>query len=193
MGYLENIIQNILISIYRMLGASLLATFLFMFLYMYAKEHGWKKSIQMWLDKFKKEKQFRSVFFLTLYTALILFKTIFLRKIWVNPVADILGGWGIYDSKGVLATEPIENVILFIPFSIMLLIVLESKLLKGKGMLKYIKIALMVSFATSMGIETLQLLMKLGTFQISDLVYNTLGGLAGGIIYAIYAKLVRKR
>ena len=32
-------------------------------------------------------------------------------------------------------------------------------------------------------IEFTQLLFHLGTFQISDLTYNTLGGVAGGIIY----------
>ena len=32
-------------------------------------------------------------------------------------------------------------------------------------------------------IEFTQLLFHLGTFQISDLTYNTLGGAAGGIIY----------
>ena len=29
----------------------------------------------------------------------------------------------------------------------------------------------------------LQLFLRLGTFQISDLFFNTIGGLAGGIIY----------
>ena len=32
-------------------------------------------------------------------------------------------------------------------------------------------------------IELLQLFLRLGTFQISDLFFNTIGGLAGGIIY----------
>ena len=37
--------------------------------------------------------------------------------------------------------------------------------------------------AFSFMIEFTQLLFHLGTFQISDLSYNTLGGVAGGIIY----------
>ncbi len=32
-------------------------------------------------------------------------------------------------------------------------------------------------------IELLQLLLRLGTFQISDLFFNTAGGLVGGIVY----------
>lgn len=34
----------------------------------------------------------------------------------------------------------------------------------------------------SVGIETLQLLLRLGTFQLSDIFYNTVGGVFGGLI-----------
>ena len=37
--------------------------------------------------------------------------------------------------------------------------------------------ALGIGFGTSLGIEFLQLLLCLGTFQLSDLFYNTLGGI----------------
>ena len=40
-----------------------------------------------------------------------------------------------------------------------------------------------VVFAFSLSIEFLQLFLRLGTFQLSDLFYNTLGGLIGGLIY----------
>ena len=32
-------------------------------------------------------------------------------------------------------------------------------------------------------IEMLQLLLRLGTFQLSDIFYNTVGGVLGGLIY----------
>ena len=35
----------------------------------------------------------------------------------------------------------------------------------------------------SVGIETLQLLLRLGTFQLSDIFYNTVGGVFGGLMY----------
>ena len=44
----------------------------------------------------------------------------------------------------------------------------------------------------SVSIEMLQLLLRLGTFQISDIVYNTLGGMLGGVVY-IVAKKVYER
>ena len=44
----------------------------------------------------------------------------------------------------------------------------------------------------SVGIETLQLLLRLGTFQLSDIFYNTVGGVIGGLMcYGI--RKVRKR
>lgn len=50
-----------------------------------------------------------------------------------------------------------------------------------------------ISFLFSLGIEFTQLFLKLGSFQLSDLVYNTLGGLIGGLIYALFhAKSFKK-
>jgi glycopeptide antibiotics resistance protein len=38
----------------------------------------------------------------------------------------------------------------------------------------------------------MQLIFKLGTFQISDLVYNTLGGLIGALLTLKIIKIVKK-
>ena len=43
-----------------------------------------------------------------------------------------------------------------------------------------------------MQIEMLQLLLRLGTFQLSDIFYNTLGGMIGGLMYCAVMK-ARKR
>lgn len=37
-----------------------------------------------------------------------------------------------------------------------------------------------IAFIFSISIEMLQLLLRLGTFQLSDLFYNTVGGVVGG-------------
>ena len=39
------------------------------------------------------------------------------------------------------------------------------------------------AFLFSLTIEFLQLFLRLGTFQLSDLCYNTLGGAMGGVLY----------
>ena len=48
-----------------------------------------------------------------------------------------------------------------------------------------------ISFIFSINIEMLQLLMGLGTFQLSDIFYNTVGGVLGGLMYCAVMK-VRK-
>lgn len=93
-------------------------------------------------------------------------------------------------SDGTLSTELIENIFLFIPFSMLVLWALEDKILKGrKDFLQICYGTIKISFLFSLGIELCQIVLRVGTFQISDLVTNTGGGLIGGIIYWIHYKL----
>lgn len=48
-----------------------------------------------------------------------------------------------------------------------------------------------IAFIFSISIELLQLFLRLGTFQLSDLFYNTVGGVLGGLMYYTVMK-VRK-
>ena len=41
----------------------------------------------------------------------------------------------------------------------------------------------------SVSIEMLQLLLRLGRFQVSDIVYKTLGGMLGGLCYVVVRKV----
>ena len=95
---------------------------------------------------------------------------------------------------GEFTTESIENFMLFVPFSILLLWAFQKELLGesenirfGKTVWEATKVVAVFSFL----IEFTQLLFHLGTFQISDLTYNTLGGAVGGVIY--YLGYSRKR
>ena len=45
-----------------------------------------------------------------------------------------------------------------------------------------------LSFIFSISIEMLQLLLRLGTFQLSDIFYNTVGGVLGGLMYCVVMK-----
>ena len=49
-----------------------------------------------------------------------------------------------------------------------------------------------IAFIFSVSIEMLQLLLRLGTFQLSDIFYNTVGGVVGGLVYYATMK-ARKR
>lgn len=109
---------------------------------------------------------------------------------WANPLSDVLGGWGLYDKDGKLTTEAIENLILFILFTALLLWSFRERLLGEEVRLaRTLWQSLKITFLFSLSIEFLQLLLRLGTFQFSDLAYNTLSGLIGGLLYWIAHKL----
>ena len=45
-----------------------------------------------------------------------------------------------------------------------------------------------IAFIFSVSMEMLQLLLRLGTFQLSDIFYNTVGGMIGGLMYCTVMK-----
>mgnify|MGYP002584535273 FL=1 len=197
----NKIFYSVLLALYQPFWNAILLAFLVMFLYLYAKEHEWKKNnllrnmFATWWETFKISSNFRRTFLLAFYTAMILLKTVLNRAIWPDPLEKIFGGWGLYEN-GQFTTESIENFILFVPFSGLLLWAFQKELLGeskkiwfGKTVWQVIKIVAVFSFM----IEFAQLLFHLGTFQISDLTYNTLGGAVGGVIYCIGYKIISRK
>ena len=195
---LAKILRNILTALYEPFGFSLLLSFLSMFFYLYAYEpqeagKGWKSAIVTWYQKFKESVFFRKLFFLAFVTSLVLFRTLLNRSQWMNPLADIMGGWGIWEivnGERQLTTECIENVIMMVPFSAVVLWTFGEKI--GNGGKKILWQSGKIAFGYSISIEMLQLLLRLGTFQLSDIFYNTVGGLLGGLMYCAVMK-ARKR
>ena len=47
-------------------------------------------------------------------------------------------------------------------------------------------------FLLTLFVETMQLLLKVGRFDIDDIILNTCGGIAGYLVYLIYRKVRRK-
>lgn len=179
-----NIITNVLTALYQPLGFAIILAFLFMFLYLFAKERGVKESFKQWFKNFKSDKTFRRIFYLAFYTAMILFRTLLNRNMWGSPLSNVIGVWGLHNSKGELTTEVIENLILFIPFVILLLWCFCDKLLgQSRKLCRILWQSTKFTFLFSLSIEFFQLFLRVGTFQLSDLFYNTLGGLLGGICF----------
>ncbi len=195
---LAKILTNILTALYEPFGFSLLLSFLAMFFNLYAYEpihagKGWKSAIVTWYQKFKESVFFRKLFFLFFVTSFILFRTLLNRSLWMNPLSDVMGGWGIWktvNGEKQLTTECIENVIMMVPFSAAVLWTFGKKI--GNGCKKILWQSGKISFIFSISIEILQLLLRLGTFQLSDIFYNTVGGIIGGLIYCAVMK-ARKR
>ena len=190
----NKIITNILTALYEPFGFSLLLSFLAMFFYLYAYESigagkGWKSAMMTWYQKFKESVFFRKLFFLAFVTSLILFRTLLNRNLWQNPLSDVMGGWGIWETvngEQKLTTECIENVIMMVPFSAVEMWTFEEKI--GNGWKKILRQSGKIAFIFSVSIEMLQLLLRLGTFQLSDIFYNTVGGIIGGLIYSVVMK-----
>lgn len=180
---LQTILTNILKGIYEPFGFAILLAVFFMFFYLFAKATSWKRAVKIWLEVFRKSAEFRKMFLFAFYVALMLFRTLLNRSIWSNPLSNVMGGWGLRGDDGKFSTEAIENVFLFLPFILLLFWTFSEKLWRRKKVLHMMAAALGISFGTSLGIEFLQLLLCLGTFQLADLFYNTLGGVLGGALY----------
>lgn len=190
----KKILTNILVALYQPFGFAVLIAILFMFVYMFAKEHGWKKLLQRWLNCFKTDIGFRRTLVLAFYTALILFRTLLNRNIWVQPLGNVMGIWGLYDQNGELTTEVIENFVLFVPFMTLLLWGFREQII-GEEVKLFVTIwkSGAIVLCVSLIIEFLQLLLHLGTFQLSDIFYNTFGGLTGGLLYWCCYKLLKRK
>ena len=135
MELLGKIITNILTALYEPFGFSLLLSFMTMFFYLYAYEpaeagKGWKSALVTWYEKFKERVFFRKLFLLVFVTSMILFRTLLNRNLWLNPLSNVLDGWGIWktvNGEQVLTTEGIENVIMMVPFTGVLMWTFEEK------------------------------------------------------------------
>lgn len=203
MEIIKSIITNILTAFYQPFGFSLILSVFILFFYMYAYHpmntgKGLKAACYAWLHNFRTSVFFRKLFFLVFYTALILFRTLLNRDLWMNPLSNVMDGWWIWvinpDGTKVLSTECFENMILMLPFTFLLMWTMKEKLI-GKDrdrdtennicFSSVVWASTKIAFLFSFIIEILQLLLRLGTFQLSDLCYNTLGGAVGGMLYWI--------
>ena len=190
---ISKILTNILTALYEPFGFAILLSFLAMFFYLYAYEpteagKGWKSAIVTWYKKFKESVFFRKIFVLAFVTGLVLFRTLLNRNLWMNPLSNVMGGWSIWETvngEKKLTTECIENVIMMVPFSSVVMWTFD---VKRRVVWQSGKIA----FIFSVVIEMLQLLLRLGTFQVADIFYNTVGGVIGGVCYLGVMK-IRKR
>ena len=187
MNFVVQIITDTLKTLYQITGISLICCILFMFAWLYCKEHGVKEGVHRWITSLKSSSEFRRNLLLAFYTSMLLNKTLFSRPVWNQPLKNVLGVWGFYE-EGKLYTENVENIMLFIPFLALLMWALQDYVWKNKSMSGrlYFRNALLISFLSSAAIELSQLFLKVGAIQISDLVFNTLGGLIGAAVYWIW-------
>lgn len=146
----------------------------------------------------KKENQLHYVkIFAAMFYFSELFYTTLIHRIGMKtePLSDIFGEWSIYDGETIMYInpKPILNILLFLPICFAVFYLLKSFFNKTFTNKKIILLTLIISFFTSLAIELIQLVFCIGTFQLSDLVYNTLGGLIGAIIYITAKRIINKK
>lgn len=199
MKIISSIISNILTALYQPFGYAVFSSVLLCFFYLYACHpvnagKGVKAAFKGWMEEFKSSVFFRKLFVLFFFTMLILFRTLFNRNKWVDPLSDIMGDWWIWETvKGrkKLDTGCIENFVMMLPFTFLLLWTLEEKVIKSVSLYAAVRKGIKDAFLFSFTIEMLQLLLRLGTWQLSDLVYNTIGGGLGAMLYFLFYKIKR--
>ena len=176
------VFDDILISLHEACVFSVVMSILCTTIYMIIKECGTKDLIIKWKQKEKKYHLLLMV--LCFYISLMLFRTLFNRDAWFNPFSNIIGVWGIHDLDGNITTEAIENIILFVPFSILLSSFFELKKMNMTN-ISLFKVILKVAFMFSLSLEIAQTIFRMGTFQLADIAYNIMGAVLGCLFYLV--------
>ena len=104
----------------------------------------------------------------------------------LTPFKEIKRFWTYRESLGLMAVflNLVGNVLAFVPFGA-ILPVLNSR---TRG---FFRIGVM-TFEFSLLVETIQLISKVGSFDVDDLLLNTLGGLLGYVAFAVCNHMRRK-
>ena len=71
---------------------------------------------------------------------------------WANPLSDVMGNWGLYNEKGELTTEAIENVMLMLSFITLLLWTFKDQLLEKVSISSTAWIGIKFSFLFSISL-----------------------------------------
>lgn len=109
-----------------------------------------------------------------------------------DALANVFGEWSIYDGETsmYMNPKPLLNIILFLPISMAVFCFLKQVSDKIYSDKKILICTALFSFSISLFIELMQLIFSIGTFQISDLVYNTAGGIIGAAVYIGLRKII---
>ena len=200
---LERLCTDVVCAFVQPFLFSILVAFLALFFYMYAVDadgsgQGYKKSMFIVLKRLQNNKNYRKLFILVFVIMQIAFITLLNRDVWKNPFSHIFGEIIPFEKDAttgewVIVFECIENIIMMIPFAAAILWYLEEKETNNKISFKYcVSGSFKYSLIASCTIEFLQMLFKLGTVQVSDVLYNSLGGIIGGLLYYTIVKLKNK-
>ncbi len=101
------------------------------------------------------------------------------------PFKEIRRFWEYRDQLGMAAmfTNLFGNILIFIPFGFFM---------PMASRIRSFSATLLCSFGLSLCVEIFQLLTRVGSFDVDDLILNTLGGVLGYLIFTAVSALRRK-
>lgn len=111
----------------------------------------------------------------------------------VDSFSEIWEGWLPFKQDFSFDLTSIQNIIMFIPLTLTVnwfILKFREKSLSAK---KIIILSTAISFGMSLFIEISQAIFHIGMFQISDLTYNTLGGIIGAFLFNLITKNAQKQ
>ena len=135
---------------------------------------------------FRKITQFSNIIasiFLIMYLAVIFQLTLFSREngsrigIKLKPFSEVVGN---DEFHWLMMSYAVLNVLLFVPYGV---VVSLFSWIKNEKTNKCILWSALISFLTSIVIETTQLITERGFYEVEDLICNTLGGVVGTLCF----------
>ena len=104
----------------------------------------------------------------------------------LKPFKEILRFWNNRESLGMLAVvlNLAGNVMAFMPFGAILPVLSRP----ARGAFQITMLSLEFSFL----IECFQLMLRVGSVDVDDMILNTLGGFLGYLVFAVCDKMRRK-
>lgn len=146
----------------------------------------YKKEASVSLKKYSITKRIA----LVTYVVILAYGTLIGRQADHDPLSIVFSGWMISYRQGSWDFNPVYNIFLLTP--LMFLLLLNFPQIGGKTRDQLLKRSVIIGLLVSLFIECNQLIFCIGTFQISDLVYNTISSLIGGYLYQVYSKYLSK-
>lgn len=104
----------------------------------------------------------------------------------------INGDWNIFENQYLLSSPQMRNIALFLMLVPSVFLCLKCFKNKVRSIKSMIITGIFFPFLISLFIELCQGIFSIGTFQFSDLFYNTLGGLIGAVFYIVIQKIHKK-
>ena len=148
-----------------------------LFTCLYIREHGHG----IWRKLRDKERLAWMIAF-SLWAALILTTAVAARPS-TEPLGSVWDHFG-FVYKGKLNTQMVENVLVFVPYSFLFLAAFRLR--------RPFLSALILTACTTLLIELSQLILRLGVFQVSDLVHNLEGGIVGSLLWTVVSRIRQK-